>query len=434
MRLRRPTASEAVLGLLCLMYLITYVDRVNIATAASEIKRELTLSNTQLAFVLSAFGYPYIVFQIFGGWLGDRVGPRRTLFVCGLVWSAATILTGFAGGLASLFLVRLLIGVGEGATFPVATRAMQSWTSPHRRGFAQGLTHAFSRLGNALTPPIVAWLIGVVTWRGSFVLLGCVSLVWVVAWVWYFRDVPAEHGAITDAELEKLPNRGRRPEASARGAAGPVPWRRLAARMWPVAAVYFCYGWTLWMYLNWLPSYFLHEHNLRLGRSALFSSAVFSAGVGGDYLGGVISDAILRRTGDVRKARCHLVCWAFLASFLCVLPIFLTHDLTIVVLSLAAAFFCAEIVIGPMWAIPMDIAPDHPGTASGFMNTGSALAAVLSPLAFGVIIDATGNWNLPFVASMGLLLAGAALTSTMRPELSFEQAVVPVRLQPAGSN
>ena len=87
------------LGLLCVMYLITYVDRVNIATAAPEIKRELALSNTQLAFILSAFGYPYIVFQVFGGWLGDRVGPRRTLFVCGLIWTSATILTGFAGTL-----------------------------------------------------------------------------------------------------------------------------------------------------------------------------------------------------------------------------------------------------------------------------------------------------------------------------------------------
>jgi len=189
--------------------------------------------------------------------------------------------------------------------------------------------------------------------------------------------------------------------------------------------VYFCYGWTLWMYLNWLPSYFLHEHTLQLGRSALFSSAVFSAGVGGDYLGGVLSDAILRRTGDVRKARCRLVMWAFLASFVCVLPIFMTHDLTIVVISLAAAFFCAEIVIGPMWAIPMDIAPQFSGTASGFMNTGSALAAVLSPLAFGFIIDATGNWNLPFAGSMGLLLAGAALASTMHPERPFEPSGMP---------
>jgi MFS family permease len=423
MRVRRPTASETVLGLLCLMYLITYVDRVNIATAAPAIRRELALSNTQLAFVLSAFGYPYVLFQIFGGWLGDRVGPRRTLFLCGLIWASATIATGFVGSLTALFLARIMIGVGEGATFPVATRAMQAWTAPGRRGFAQGITHACARLGNALTPPIVAWLIAVISWRGSFVVLGSVSLLWVVTWVWYFRDVPAEHRRITPAELERLPNSGQR--AAERTDAARVPWRQLAARMAPVAVVYFCYGWTLWMYLNWLPSYFLHEHTLQLGRSALFSSAVFSAGVGGDYLGGVLSDAILRRTGDVRKARCRLVMWAFLASFVCVLPIFMTHDLTIVVISLAAAFFCAEIVIGPMWAIPMDIAPQFSGTASGFMNTGSALAAVLSPLAFGFIIDATGNWNLPFAGSMGLLLAGAALASTMHPERPFELSGMP---------
>ncbi len=428
MRLRRPTASEFVLSLLCLMYLITYVDRVNIATAASEIKRELALSNTQLAFILSAFGYPYVIFQIFGGWVGDRVGARRTLFFCGLIWASATILTGFAGSLTTLFLVRLMIGVGEGATFPVATRAMQAWTSPSRRGFAQGITHAFARLGNALTPPVVAWLIAIVTWRGSFVVLGCFSLVWVVTWVWYFRDVPSEHPSITPAELERLPNGGRRAHAS--GQAASVPWRQLASRMWPVSVVYFCYGWTLWMYLNWLPSYFLHEHKLQLGRSAIFSSIVFAAGVGGDYLGGVLSDAILRRTGDLRIARCRLVRWAFLASLVSVVPIFFTRDLTIVVLSLGAAFFFAEIVIGPMWAIPMDIAPKYSGTASGFMNTGSAFAAVLSPLAFGFIIDATDNWNLPFIGSIGLLLAGALLTSTMHPERPFEADGVRPRSDP----
>ena len=91
------------------------------------------------------------------------------------------------------------------------------------------------------------------------------------------------------------------------------------------------------------------------------------------------------------------------------------------VISLAAAFFCAEIVIGPMLAIPMDIAPQYSGTASGFMNTGSALAAVLSPLAFGFIIDATGNWNLPFAGSIVLLLVGAALSFTMHPEQPFEK-------------
>jgi MFS family permease len=415
---KRRTATGTVLGLLCAMYAITYVDRVNIATAASDIQRELALSNTQLGFVFSAFAYPYTIFQALGGWVGDKWGPRRTLFVCGLVWAAATMLTGAATGLVTLFGTRLLLGVGEGATFPVATRAMQNWTPPERRGFAQGITHAFARLGNAMTPPVVAWLIALVAWRGSFVVLGGVSVIWVVAWVAYFRDNPADRKDITPAELSRLPGQGRgvtRTELR-------VPWRRLARRMLPITVVYFCYGWTLWMYLNWLPSYFLHEYDLQIRRSALFASAVFFAGVGGDYLGGVISDRVLHRTGSLQRARRDTVVAGLLGSFAFMALVFATHNLTVIVFGLAAAFFCAELVIGPMWSIPMDVAPRFSGTASGMMNTGSALAAILSPLAFGFVVDRTGNWQLPFVASLALLLLGAGLAFTMHPERPFQEA------------
>ncbi len=331
--IKRPKPTAVVLGLLCVMYLITYVDRVNISTAADSIKRELSLSNTQLGFLQSAFGYPYLIFQIFGGWIGDRFGPRRTLFLCGLVWATATILTGFAGGLTSLFLCRLLVGIGEGATFPVATRAMQSWTAVGRRGFAQGLTHAFARLGNAITPPIVAWLIVAIAWRGSFIALGCCSLVWVVIWLWYFRDVPAEHAAITrQGARQSCRTRVRRQRSSR----PKVPWGALTRRMAPVTIVYFCYGWTLWLYLTWLPSYFLHEYQFDLRKSALFTSAVFFAGVVGDYLGGEISDRILHRTGDLQQARRNVVMIGFLGSFVCLVPVFLTHDLVSIIVSLGA--------------------------------------------------------------------------------------------------
>jgi len=414
---KRVRATTIVLGLLCVMYLITYVDRVNIATAATDIAHDLGLSNTRLGIALSAFGYPYLLFQIFGGWVGDRFGPRRTLFLCGVIWAAATMLTGLAGSLTTLFLVRVLLGVGEGATFPVATRAMQTWTPTRQRGFAQGITHAFARLGNAVTPPIVAWLIALVTWRGSFVTLGCLSLIWVVAWVAYFRDHPASHRGITEEELAALPNRGR-PSAGDRPR---VPWAPLLARMLPVTIVYFCYGWTLWLYLNWLPTFFRHEYSVDIAKSALFSSAVFFAGVGGDVLGGVISDTILKRTGNVRRARLSVIVLGFLCSFGALLPMFATRDLTLIVVCLGTAFFFAEIVIGPMWAIPMDIAPRYSGTAAGIMNSGSALAAILSPVAFGVIADWTGDWHLPFAGSLGLLLLGALLAFTMHPERALEE-------------
>ena len=413
---KRIPAPAIVLGLLCLMYLITYVARQNLATAGGDIRKDLGLTNSQLGQVIGTFGVTYAMFQILGGWIGDKWGARRTLFVCGLIWASATVLTGLATSLATLYLVRLMLGVGEGATFPVATRAMQSWTPPSRRGFAQGLTHSFSRVGNSITPPLVAYLIGIVSWRGSFVALGIGSLAWVFAWYWYFRDVPSEHAGITAADMATLPNGGhgivRKKVAT--------PWGPLVRRMAPITLVYFCYGWTLWLYLNWLPSYFVHEYKLDLKGSAVFSMLVFLAGVGGDYLGGVISDRILESTRDLRKARRDFVVASFAGSFVCMLPVFLTHNLTLIVISLAAAFFCAELTIGPMWSIPMDVAPRYSGTASGLMNTGSAVAAVVSPIAFGYIVDWTGNWQLPFIGSLGLLLVGAAMAFTMHPERAFE--------------
>lgn len=174
---RRVTTSGLVLFLLCLMYFITYVDRVNVGTAAPVIKAELGLSNTDLGLIFSAFAYPYAVFQIIGGLLADKWGPRRMLLICGLIWAGATALTGLAGGVLGLFFFRFALGFGEGATFPTATRAMQSWVPAEERGFAQGITHAFARLGNAITPPLVVVLMALLTWRGSFVALGLVSFV-----------------------------------------------------------------------------------------------------------------------------------------------------------------------------------------------------------------------------------------------------------------
>jgi MFS family permease len=410
----RPTT--VVLFLLCLMYAITYIDRVNVSTAAAVFREELHLTNTEVGLVFSAFGYPYLVFQIIGGWVGDRFGARRALTLAGIIWATATVLMGVVGSFASIIAVRVMLGFGEGATFPVATRAMSDWTPAGKRGFAQGITHSAARLGNALTPPLIAWLIALVTWRGSFVIMGVISFVWTAGWLWYFRDDPREHPAISTEEL------GRLPRFRARGdmKRDPVPWGRLVPRMIPVSIVYFCYGWTLWLYLAWIPQYFLHSYNLRLSNSALFASGVFLGGVVGDTLGGIVSDRIYERTNDRNKARRNLVVIGFVASLLFMLPILFVHDISVAAVCLSVAFFFSEFTIGPMWAIPMDIAPRYSGSASGLMNTGSALAAILSPVVFGIVIDRTGNWQLPFAGSLGLLLLGALLAPTMHPERKFE--------------
>lgn len=406
------SATTIVLVLICLMYGLTYVVRNNVSTAASVFESDLHLSNTQVGLVFSAFAYPYLIFQILGGWVSDRFGARFGLTVSAIIWASATLFTGLVSSLAALLFMRVMLGFGEGATFPTATRVMSDWTAQRKRAFAQGITHASARLGNALTPPLVAWLIAVVTWRGSFIVLGIISLAWAVVWGLYFRDDPGQHPAITSRELDFLPSYGARKERTKE----PVPWMALARRMIPVTVVYFCYGWTLWLYLAWMPSFFLHSYKLDLKGSALFSAGVFFAGVVGNTLGGIVSDRIFEKTNDRNKARRDLVVAGFLCSLASMLPVFWIRNLDWVAIFLSLAFFFSEFTIGPMWAIPMDIAPRFSGSASGLMNTGSALAAILSPLVFGFVIDKTGNWELPFLGSIGLLLFGAILAFWMKPE------------------
>jgi len=409
---RGVSATANVLFLICLMYGITYIDRVNFSTAATVFRDELHLTSTQIGLAFSAFGYPYLVFQIIGGWVSDRFGARLTLTVCGVIWAAATVSTGLAGSLATLFLARLALGFGEGATFPTATRAMSDWTPAEKRGFAQGITHSFARLGNAITPVLVAWLIALVTWRGSYYVLGIASFAWVIAWAWYFRDNPAEHPRITPAELNTLPRFATRADRKK----DPVPWLALARRMFPVTIVYFCYGWTLWLYLSWIPGFFRESYQLSLTHAAILSSSVYFLGAVGNTAGGIASDRVFAATGSRNKARRNLVVFGFLASLISIAPVLFVHNLTWAVICLGLGFFFAEFTIGPMWAIPMDIAPKFSGSASGLMNTGSALAAILSPVAFGYVVDRTGTWELPFIGSIGLLLLGSILAFWMKPD------------------
>ena len=406
------SAPTKVLSLLCAMYFINYIVRVNVSTAAAVFQPELHLSNTQVGLIFSAFAYPYLLFQIAGGWVADKFGARKALTVFAILWSSATVLMGLTSSLTGMLVGRVLLGIGVSA-LPVATRAMSNWTSAEKRGFAQGVTHAFARLGNTITPPLVAYLILLTSWRGSFVIVGFTSFLWAVLWVMYFRDDPAEHHDITAADLERLPKK--RVKTATR-----VPFGRLAVRMFPVTLVYFCYGWTLWFFLAWIPSYFLHSYQLKLSSSAFFASGVFLAGTFGDFLGGVVSDRIFERTKSRTKARRNLIVAGFLISTVFMAPVLLIHNLTAIVLSLSAAFFFSEFTVGAFWAIPMDIAPRYSGFASGFMNSGSALAAIVSPLIGGYIVDKTGNWSTTFIAGIALLLFGAIAAFWMKPDEELE--------------
>jgi MFS family permease len=406
---------NVVLSLLCLLYLILFVNRVNISTAAPLMKTDLGLNNTQLGYVFSAFAIPYALFQLIGGWIGDKFSPRLTLSMCCAMVAACTVATGAAGGFVSLFVLRVALGFGEGAAFPTATRAMSTWTPVANWGFAQGITHSFARIGNAVTPPLMAALLAFLTWRRAFVILGVASLAWLAAWAWYFRNDPREHRGITERDLAALPahsGRGRRK----------IPWLPLARRILPVTMVDFCYGWTLWLFLSWIPAFFFENYHLNLQTSAMFSAGVLFAGVVGDTVGGVVSDRLLHKTGSLVVARRSVIVAGFLGAFVFLVPVILIHNLTVAAVGLSLAFFFAELIVAPIWSVPMDIAPRYAGSASGMMNFGFGVAGLVSPSSFGYLVDRTGSWVVPFIASIALLLVGAVLAARLRPDLPFVEA------------
>ncbi|BCF88425.1 MULTISPECIES: MFS transporter [Paraburkholderia] len=413
----RPRVTRSVLALMCAMSFIMYLDRVNLSAAAGLIRDDLHLSNTNVGFVFGAFAYTYAIFQVIGGWFSDRVGAKTTLMLCATIWIIATVATGVAGGVASLFCARMLLGVGEGAALPAQARALVNWYPASKRGFVQGLTHSFSRLGNALTPPLIALLVAFASWRASFLLVGALTAVWLVVYAWYFKDDPRKHRHITREEVAELP-----PETmvSAKTTREPTPWGRLIRRIGPTMIVYFCYGWTGWLFFTWLPTFFMHGRGLDLKSSALFSAGVFLSGVVGNTAGGMLSDRILKRTGNVVAARRNMIIVAFLGALVFLAPVMIVDSLPVMAASLSLSFFFLELTIGPIWAVPMDITPKHVGIASGLVNAGSAIAGIFSPIAFGFIVDRTGNWTLPFIGSLGLLTVGIVMTFFMRPDIKLD--------------
>ena len=405
-------ATRNFLALLCLMEFILFIDRVNLAAAAPVMQKELGLNNIALGIAFSAFNYSYAPFQLAGGWFADRFGARRTLTVCGLAWSITTIATAAVSGLVSLFAVRLALGMGEGATLPAAARALSKWTSLASRGTAVGLTHSAGRLGAGASAPIVAFLITWFSWRFSFVAVGILSAVWAVLWWRYFYEDPRRHPGITDAEVAALPADA----PSSQGGSGPVPWRRLVPRVAPLMIIYFCQGWTGWLYVTWMPSLFQKNYGLDLKKSSLFYAAMLFSAMIAEFLGGVVTDYLLRRTQSLQIARSLLIAASWTLVVAALVPAILVHDLAIGLAGFTVALFFLGFAISPLWTATMDIAPNYAGSSSALMNAAGAVAGILSPVAFGWILQRTGNWTTPFAFSVGLLVFAIVMTYWIRPD------------------
>ncbi|HEX9534957.1 MAG TPA: MFS transporter, partial [Stellaceae bacterium] len=297
-----------------------------------------------------------------------------------------------------------------------------------KRGTAIGATHAAGRLGAGSAAPIVAFLITWFSWRFAFVAVGILSTFWAVVWWWYFHEDPRRHPNITSAELAALPAT----DPATLAGSGPVPWRRLIPRVTPLMIVYFCQGWTGWLFVTWMPSLLQKNYGVDLKKSAFLYMAMLFSGFLAELLGGVTTDYLLRRTRNLQIARSLMIAVSWVLAVAGLAPAILVHDLVIGLAGFTVAVFFLGFAISPLWTATMDIAPNYAGTSSSLMNAAGAVAGILSPVAFGWILDRTGSWTTPFAFSVGLLLFAIVMTYWIRPDRPISELPRVGRLAVAG--
>ena len=416
----RPTrVRHVVLWLTVAAYMITYMDRVVIGSAMPSIQKEFGFGFVTAGWILSSFRWGYALFQIPGGWLGDRIGPRRALTIIVTWWSIFTSLTSLCWSAGSMAVTRFLFGVGEAGAFPIATRSLSRWMLPSERGYAQGLTHAGSRLGAAVTPPLVVALIAYNGWRAPFLLFGTFGIGWAVVWFLYYRDVPSEHRSVNESELALIHSSvGKLPRTTKS-----VPWRSILAcrTLWILSAMYFCYGYCLAVYLDWFPSYLKEHRGFNLKEMGMYAALPLFAGTLGDIAGGWLSDLWLKRTGNIRQARRVFGTAGFLLAAAAIIPATLTQGALTSVWFSCLAVFGLELTVGVSWAVPLDIGGDYAGSVSAVMNTWGNIGGAISPAVLGYVVRSFG-WNEPFLVASVMCCIAAALYAKIDASQRIEYA------------
>lgn len=409
----QPTKTRWwILFLISLMYLICYMDRGNISVAAPEIAKEFHLSKTQMGLILACFTWAYAAGQVPVGWLGDRFGPKKVLTLIGYAVGIAPILNGLSMGMHSLMGARLFLGAAEAGAFPVASRGMQTWFAKSERGRIQGITHLFSRAAVAITPAIAAAIMLAFGWRAIFYVFGSFGILWGIGFNFFYRNNPEEHKAVNQAELAHI--RGLNADGTIKTfdvrERLKTPWRRIlgAANMWYIAVGWGCFFFGSNFYLTWYPTYLREYRHMSLKTLGLLGALPLIAGMLGDVVGGGISDAIVKRTGSARLGRRIVAVPGFLLAGLFVIPAAMTTSQLVSVLCLTASFFFLEVVLGPAWAVCMDVGGQFSGTATGIMNMVGALAASLTAVIYGALFD-RGMWIAPFFVTASVMVAGALI-------------------------
>jgi ACS family glucarate transporter-like MFS transporter len=419
---RRTNFRWWIVVMLFVVTAINYADRAVLGTAAPALTKDLGISNVQLGFIFSAFGWAYVLGQLPGGWLLDRFGSRVVYALSILTWSVITLLQGWVGFLAGatavtvLFALRFGVGLAEAPSFPGNSRVVAAWFPRQERATASAIFNSAQYFATVIFAPIMGYITQSFGWPWAFGFMGALGIIVSAIWLKVIR-APMQHPAVNKAELDYIAEGGGlinmdSPATSAAAKAdNPAKWNYIGqmfkSRM--LVGIFlgqFCINALTYFFISWFPIYLVKERGMSILNAGFIASVPAICGFVGGLLGGVISDWLLRRGFSLSVARKTPIVTGMVLSMAMVFCNY-TNDIPMVVFFMALAFFGKGVgALG--WAVMSDCAPKEiTGLAGGVFNMCGNISTITTPIIIGYIVQATGSFNgaLVFVAANGLVAA-----------------------------
>jgi ACS family glucarate transporter-like MFS transporter len=384
---------------------INYIDRTVLSAAAPKIQAEYGLGPMEMGVVLSAFFWSYALLQLPAGYLADRFGQKKTLGLAVLWWSLATAVTGIATGFKSLIGLRIALGVGEAAAYPSNAGIAAKWFPRGERATVAGIFDSGSKFGGAIALPMIVWLMSLYGWKQTFAIVGGLGVVWAVVWWWMFRETPAQHPGVNQAELAHI--RGGQAQSAAEDSTMPMKWYELFRHrnIWAMCIGFFMINYNSYFFITWLPTYLVKERHMGLLQMGFMASLPLVVSMFVEVLAGWLSDKVYKSgkfsITAIRKT--FLVVGLVMASSIGFAAFAESAMMAVILLCVAKSG--TTVAASQVWALPGDVAPRNmTSMVAGVQNSISNLGGVIGPIVTGAIVGATGSFVPALLFSAALIV------------------------------
>ena len=387
---------------------INYLDRTCMSAAAPDMMRELHVSPTMMGVIMSAFFWTYAGFQIPSGWIADRIGQRITLAVAVVWWSLGTGATALSRGVAGLIGARLFMGSGEAGVYPCNAGITAKWFPDKERGRVTAIFDSGTKFGTAFTMPLVAWMVAAYGWRVPVVVCGAMGVAWGVAWLSYYKD-PEQHPSVSAAELKYIRDGQAKKEGIDK--TQPMKWYELLKYRNVIAMClgFFLFNYAIYFFITWFPTYLVKDRGMKMMTMGFFAMLPPLCGILAQWTGGIVTDYLYQRTGNLTFAR-KLNLGVGMIAATSIAFAGLARSNAVAITLLCVSYGGLAFAASALWSLPGDIAPRNmTSVLGGIQNCASNIGGILGPIVTGYIVATSGSFMLALAIS-GVFCLLSALT------------------------